>query len=269
VRGKLDVRDLTLVGLRPALHAADVSVDGGTLDAAGRVEYTPKQLRLRSIQVRLDGAKIDYVERNAETERRMDVARKARRRRARPSRRRASTCRRRSSGNASVGIVNKTPIRRIACGSTGLASDVRGFSNQRDARRGSATLTDASTAAPARPAGGCSRQPVASPTSRTDLRVENVDLTAIETTSSAPRAASTSPAATCRSYSEIAVLIGRVDGLREAAHSRHERLRPRFRTRGRGRSGQLYEAMVGRRRDRADETASTTRWRRSRPSRGR
>jgi len=242
VRGKLDLRDLTLVGLRPALHAADVTVDGGTLDAAGRVEYTPKQLRLALDQVRLDGAKIDYVERNAETERRMDEVRKA----ATTSETEPATrvdVQEAIVRNASIGIVKKTADPPYRLWIDGARLDVRGFSNQRDARRGSATLSGRfNGSAPLdlraefAPVGG-------KPDFKTDLRVENIDLPAMNDFLRAQGGFDVT-SGRLSVYSEIAVRNGRVDGYVKPLFS-DMNVYDREQDKGKSPFRQLYEAMVG------------------------
>jgi hypothetical protein len=136
----MSLRDLGLVGLRPALRDLDIAVDGGKLAAQGRVEYTPKQMRLALDRVILTGARIDYVQRTAADERALDKATKA-----------ATTSEVEPATRLDVtqavvrdgtfGLVNRQtdPPYRLFIANTNAR--VTHFSNQRSARRGAATLS--------------------------------------------------------------------------------------------------------------------------------
>ncbi len=242
IRGKLAVRKLTLVGLRPALRAADVEVNGGTLEAGGLVEYTPKQLRLALQHVRLDGAKIDYVERNAQTEQRMAAARKAATTaEAEPATR--VDVHEAIARNASVGIVNRTGDTPYRLAIDGAALDVRGFSNQRNARRGSATLRGRfmghapfDLRAEFAPVGD-------QPDFKTDLRIEDVDLVALNDFLRA-QAGIDVTSGRLALYSEVAVRDGRVDGYVKPLFS-DITVYDREQDKGKPPFHQVYEAMIG------------------------
>jgi hypothetical protein len=77
LQGALELHDLTLKALAPALHAVDVEAYGGRLAATGRVERTATQTHLALERVTLDGAHLDYVQRSPESERQLDRAAKA------------------------------------------------------------------------------------------------------------------------------------------------------------------------------------------------
>jgi hypothetical protein len=77
LRGTMALRDLLLKSLAPAARPWDVDMHGGRLAAQGRVEYGPKQTTVALDRVTLDGARIDYVQRSAESERQLEKATKA------------------------------------------------------------------------------------------------------------------------------------------------------------------------------------------------
>lgn len=242
LRGTLALRDLTLVGLRPALKAADVEVNGGTLDADGRVDYTPKQLRLNLDRVRLDDAKIDYVQKNAVTEKRMEAVRKAATTsEAEPATRVDVT--QATVRNASVGIVNRTGTPSYRLWLDGAQLDLRGFSNQKSARRGSATLrgrfmgqAPLDLHAEFAPVGG-------KPDFKTDLRVENVDLPAMNDFLRAQANVDVT-SGHLSVYSELTVRNGRVEGYVKPLFSDMD-VYDRAQDKGKNPFHQLYEAMVG------------------------
>ena len=140
LRGDMSLRDLGLVGLRPALRDLDIAVAGGKLAAQGRVEYTPKQMRLALDRVTLDGARIDYIQRSAAAERALDEATKAATTsEAEPATRLDVT--EAVIRDGTFGLVNEQtdPRYRLFVANTDVR--VRHFSNQRSARRGAATLS--------------------------------------------------------------------------------------------------------------------------------
>jgi hypothetical protein len=139
LRGDVGLRDLLLKGLKPALRHMNVNVESGRLAARGEVEYTPKQLRLALDRVSLDGAKIDYVIRSEEDAEAVGKAAKATTTaEAHPENR--VDVEEAVIGKSTLGIVNRTakPPYRVFISDTDVR--VAHFSNQQNARRGSATL---------------------------------------------------------------------------------------------------------------------------------
>jgi hypothetical protein len=139
LRGAVGLRDLVLTGLKPALRHMNVDVQSGRLAARGEVEYTPKQLRLALEDVALDGAKIDYVIRSAEDAEAVGKAVKATTTAKAQAENRVDV-REAVIRKSTLGIVNRTakPPYRLYVADTDVR--VEHFSNQRAARRGSATV---------------------------------------------------------------------------------------------------------------------------------
>jgi hypothetical protein len=140
LRGAMQLRDLTLKGLAPALRAANVEARDGRLAATGRVERTATQTRLSLERVTLDQASIDYVQRDAQSERQLDkVTKAATTSEAKPATRvdvEEAVVR-----NATLGLVNRQaePHYRVFVSDTDAR--VQHFSNQRSERRGEAVVT--------------------------------------------------------------------------------------------------------------------------------
>ena len=140
VRGAMSLRNLLLKSLAPALRPFDVDVDGGRLAAAGRVEHTATQTRLALDRVSLDGARIDYIQRTAESERQLDKAAKvATTSEAQPKMRLDVT--QAVVRNGTFGLVNRQAEPHYRVFIAGTAVRVDHFSNQRSARRGEAELS--------------------------------------------------------------------------------------------------------------------------------
>jgi hypothetical protein len=139
LRGAVGLRDLVLTRLAPALRHMNVDVTSGKLAARGEVEYTPKQLRLALEHVSLDRAKIDYVIRSEEDAEAVGKAAKATTTaKSQPENR--VDVREAVVGKSTLGIVNRTakPPYRLFVSDADIR--VSHFSNQRGARRGSATV---------------------------------------------------------------------------------------------------------------------------------
>jgi len=140
LRGTMALRDLLLKTLAPAARPWDVTMNGGRLAAEGRVEYGPKQTTLALERVTLDGARIDYIQRSAESERQLEKATKA----ATTSEVQPATRVDVDTAlirNGTFAIVNREgdPAYRLFVADTNARVDH--FSNQRSERRGRAGLT--------------------------------------------------------------------------------------------------------------------------------
>jgi hypothetical protein len=140
LRGTMALRDLLLKSLAPAARPWDVNLHGGRLAADGHVEYGPKQTTLALDRVTLDDARIDYVQRSAESERQLQQATKA----ATTSEAQPTTRVDVDTAivrNGTFAIVNRQddPPYRLFVGDTDAR--VEHFSNQRSERRGRANLT--------------------------------------------------------------------------------------------------------------------------------
>ena len=242
LRGAMQLRDLTLKALAPALRAADVEATGGRLAATGRVERTATQTRLALERVSLDEARIDYVQHSAESERQLDrVTRAATTSEAKPATRvdvEEAVVR-----NGTFGIVNTQADPSYRVFLTDADARVEHFSNQRSERRGAAVLSgrfmglaplnlEADFAPAAKQADF-----------RMDLRVEDVPL---ETLNDVLRAKAGIDVVRGRLsvYAELRVNGGRVDGY----------VKPLFRDMDvydaeqdekKGPFKQLYEALIG------------------------
>ena len=134
LRGTMALRDLLLKTLAPAARPWDVDMHGGRLAAEGHVEYGPKQTTLALERVTLDGARIDYVQRSAESERQLEKATKA----ATTSEAQADDPRGRRRPRSSVTARSRSSItgtiRRIGSSSRGTNARIEHFSNQRSER---------------------------------------------------------------------------------------------------------------------------------------
>ena len=139
LRGDLSLRDLTLKALAPALRAFDVEVEGGRLAAEGRLERTAKQTALALRRVTLEKARIDYVQRSAASEERLDkVTRAATTSEAQPATR--LDVDEAIVRDLTFGLVSRTsdPPYRVFIADT--EARVQHFSNQRSERRGRASV---------------------------------------------------------------------------------------------------------------------------------
>jgi hypothetical protein len=140
LRGSMSLRDLLLKSLAPAARPWDVTMNGGRLAAEGRVEYGQKQTTLALDRVTLDGARIDYVQRSAESEQQLDKATKA-----------ATTSEAQPATRVDVetaivrdgtfAIVNRQGDQAYRLFVADTDARVEHFSNQRSERRGRANLT--------------------------------------------------------------------------------------------------------------------------------
>jgi hypothetical protein len=117
----------------------NLDVERGKLAARGEVEYTPKQLRLALERVSLENAKIDYVIRSQEDVENVGKAAKATTTAKAQAENRVDV-KEAVVGKSTFGIVNRTakPPYRLFVAETDIR--VTNFSNQRDARRGAATM---------------------------------------------------------------------------------------------------------------------------------
>jgi hypothetical protein len=210
LRGSMGLRDLALTGLKPALRHMNLDVERGKLAASGEVEYTEKQLRLDFERVALEGAKIDYVIRSAEDAEKVGEAAKATTTAKAQAENRVDV-KEAIVGKSTLGIVDRTatPPYRVFVSETDIR--VANFSNQRDARRGSATVrgrfmgtgplqVDADFAPGAKQADF-----------RVNVRVEDVDLPAMNDVLRAKADVDVTKGR-LSVFSEMTVRNGRVDG---------------------------------------------------------
>ena len=140
LRGTMALRDLLLKTLAPAARPWDVKMSGGRLAAEGHVEYGPKQTTLGLERVTLDGARIDYIQQSAESERQLEKATKA----ATTSETQPTTRVDVDTATIRDGVfafVNREgdPPYRLYLANTNAR--VEHFSNQRSERRGRANLS--------------------------------------------------------------------------------------------------------------------------------
>jgi hypothetical protein len=140
LRGSMELRDLTLKALAPALRAADVEAKAGRLGADGRLERTATETTLALARVTLDDAHVDYVQRRPASERQLDrAARAATTSEPHPATRvdvDEAVVR-----NATLGLVNHQTDPGYRLFLAGTDARIEHFSNQRGDRRGTATVS--------------------------------------------------------------------------------------------------------------------------------
>lgn len=240
--GAVGLRGLRLVGLKPALRHANVDVSNGRLAMRGEVEYTATQLRLALDRVALGGAKLDYVIQTAEEKQAVaEAVRATTTAEARPENR--VDARQATVGGSTLGIVNRTaqPAYRLFVADTDVR--VEHFSNQRTARRGSASVRGRFMGS-----GPLQIDADFAPGStqadfHANVRIEDVDLTALN---DLLRAQANVDVAKGRLsvYSEITVRNGRIEGYVKPLFSEVSVWDP-SKDAGEGVLHQAYEAAVG------------------------
>lgn len=178
LKGRFDMEELALPPLAPALRHAAMSIKSGRVAAHGRVEQSRDQLRLAVDSVSLDDAHIEYLlEKPADRQALEDASKLATTPEAKPAMRldvREAVIR---NGLFAIQDRQSDPPYRVFLDRT--AARVRDFSNQRDARRGSAVVDGRFQGA-----GPLHLDASFSPTAKKPdfalkLRVEDVDLTAM------------------------------------------------------------------------------------------
>ena len=241
-RGDMSLRDLGLVGLKPALRALDVAVEGGKLAAQGQVEYTPTQMRLALDRVTLAGARIDYVQKTAADERALDEATKA----ATTSEAAPATrldIREAVIRDGTFGLVNRqtNPPYRVFV--AGTDARITHFSNQRSERRGAAVLSGRFLdAAPLEVKAEFA--PAAKKSDfELELKLEEVPLTRMNDVLRAQAGIDVTKG-TLSVYSELRVKNGRVEGYVKPLF-RDMDVYDREQDREKGPFRQVYEAIVG------------------------
>jgi hypothetical protein len=242
LRGAVALRDLTLTALKPALRHANLAVAGGRLGARGHVEYTPRQMILGLDQVTLDGARIDYVLHRSDDEKGLQRAAKA------TATAEPAPANRVDVGEAIVtdgtfGIVDRTtdPPFRMFVSNTEVR--VAHFSNQRSARRGSATLKGRFMGT-GPVAIDADFMPAATQSDfKLDFRAEDVDLPALNDLLRA-EAGIDVVKGRLSLYSEIAVRDGRIDGYVKPLF-RDVSVYDRRQDAGKSVLHQAYEAAIG------------------------
>jgi hypothetical protein len=240
--GAVGLRNVKLVGLKPALRHANVDVSSGRLAMRGEVEYTAKQLRLALDRVAFDGATLDYEVRSAEDAAAVGRAAKATTTaNARPESR--VDVQQAAIGKSTLGIVNRTanPPYRLFVGDTDVR--VEHFSNQQSARRGSATVHGRFMGSGALQIDADFAPGAKQADFHADVRIEDVDLT---TLNDVLRAQANVDVAKGRLsvYSEITVRNGRIEGYVKPLFSDVSVWDPK-KDAGRSVLHQAYEAAVG------------------------
>lgn len=240
--GVVGLRDLKLVGLKPALRHANVDAASGRLSMRGQVEYTPTQLRLALDRVALAGAKLDYVIGSEEEKQAVATAAKATTTaQARPANR--VDAQRATIADSTLGIVNRTanPPYRLFIGDTDVR--VEHFSNQKSARRGSSTVRGRFMGSGPLEIDADFAPGSAQPDFHANVRIEDVDLT---TLNDLLRAQANLDVAKGRLsvYSEITVRNGQIEGYVKPLFVDLTVYSPKHEA-GEGLLHQAYEATVG------------------------
>ncbi|MEW6269977.1 MAG: DUF748 domain-containing protein [Thermodesulfobacteriota bacterium] len=145
VKGDVSIEDMPLEKLTPLAKHYAVQLRGGTLSAAGQVEYGPKKRVVELDDVRIDGVRADYVREGAAAARGDRVATKVARETTDPETRpetvvRVDTLR---IADAELGYVNREAEPDYRVFVTGLDVTVRDFTNQKSGEPGRAELKGA------------------------------------------------------------------------------------------------------------------------------
>ncbi|MCW5891408.1 MAG: DUF748 domain-containing protein [bacterium] len=138
-RGDLTARDVGLAPLAPSVRPFGVVLDGGRLGADVTIEYATAKTVVDVRDVTVDGAKVDYVQATAKDEERLDAAKRAATvaEAAPPVQIDVQQARLRG---ATLGFADHTvepPFRLFVAGTD---VTVKGFSNRKSDRKGTASL---------------------------------------------------------------------------------------------------------------------------------
>jgi uncharacterized protein DUF748 len=210
VRGDVAVQDLTLAPLAPALRHADVAVKGGKLGGNGRIEYTEKQTIVSLDRLSVASPHIDYVRRGAEQDQAIaKAAKETTTAKDQPETR--IDVEQLDVTKGTLGYVDQgaSPGYRIALDD--VEARIRDFSNERGARRGSAWIGGRVT----QPGWGTFNADFApgsaKPDFRTYVRLEEVDLPALNDFLRAQGGFDVTKGR-LSVYSEVTVKNGHIDG---------------------------------------------------------
>jgi hypothetical protein len=220
----------------------DLAVEGGRLGARGRVEYAATQTTLALDRVTLDGARIDYVLQRPEDRAALQKVAKVT-----TTAQAAPTTRVDVAGavvtDGTFGIVDRTNEPAFRVFVTRMDARVERFSNQRSARRGSATLEGLFMGTGPLRVDAAFAPGAAQTDFRVDLRAEDVDL---PTMNDLLRAEAGIDVVKGRLsiYSEVTVQRGRIDGYVKPLF-RDVDVYDRRQDAGKNPLRQAYEAVVG------------------------
>jgi hypothetical protein len=233
-----ELRRIRLLPFAPLARHWAFELGGGELRAAGRLEVASRKSSLLLRRVVLAHPAVSYVQRTRDDERRLDTAtRGATEARSAPAFRLDVDDARIRAGRFAFVDARADPQYRLALTDSDVA--VRGFSNQRAKRRGSATLRGRFM----RTGSAAIDATFASPEFDMKVRLEDVQLTELNDLLRA-RAGFDAASGRFSFYSELAVQNGRVHGYVKPFFEDLD-VYDRRQDAGKGLGAQAYEALVG------------------------